>query len=155
MSATKKEVTINAEQKLFVIPCGEGYTCLGFDVCHDRLVRLARELRGLGYYEALVQASATPGTIESYKNYDALSTLAMGHTTRTGYRFTCELDPKLIGHEGKQVRVVNRLGETETFWLGKTTGWIPCHLAIKSRKDNFGEPVWSPVQSVTVLKERR
>jgi len=27
-----RAVTVNAEQELYVIPCGDGYSCLGFDV---------------------------------------------------------------------------------------------------------------------------
>ena len=41
-------VTVNAEQELYVIPAGDGYSCLGFDVCLERHKAVAGWLRGKG-----------------------------------------------------------------------------------------------------------
>lgn len=29
-------ITINRQRRLYVIPCGNGYTCLGFEVAEER-----------------------------------------------------------------------------------------------------------------------
>ena len=41
-------VTVNAEQELYVIPAGHGYSCLGFDVCLVRHKAVAAWLRSEG-----------------------------------------------------------------------------------------------------------
>ena len=38
------EVSLNVEQKLYVIPCGRGYSCLGFDVLFNEVTELAQRL---------------------------------------------------------------------------------------------------------------
>lgn len=47
------------------------------------------------------------------------------------------LTPQLIDHEGWRVEVVTTYGETRRFYVGKSTGWQPCHLEIK-RRDSLG-----------------
>lgn len=37
--------SINKEQGLYVLRCGTGYTCLGFQVCEDRNRKLSAELK--------------------------------------------------------------------------------------------------------------
>ena len=37
-----KAVTINAAQRLFVIPCGDGFSCLGFDNCYRDALAMAQ-----------------------------------------------------------------------------------------------------------------
>lgn len=39
-----KAVTVNDTQRLFVIPCGKGYSCLGFDVVFKRISQFAKML---------------------------------------------------------------------------------------------------------------
>jgi len=42
-----KEVTVNLEQKLYVIPSGGGYSCWGFQNCFDEVTQLSQML-GIG-----------------------------------------------------------------------------------------------------------
>lgn len=37
-----KTVSVNQERRLYNVPCGDGWTCLGFDVAHDRCIEAAR-----------------------------------------------------------------------------------------------------------------
>lgn len=56
-------VTINATQRVFVIPGGGGFSCLGFDVVFKRLAQYAKRL-GLGQPNA-----ASIGQLEQYQDY--------------------------------------------------------------------------------------
>jgi hypothetical protein len=124
-----KKVTVNRDQKLYVIPTNGGYTCLGFQVCIDRITRLAKEL---GQPAKL----KTIGTLHNYRELKRLQATA-AQQALNGYRFKCELSPQLIGLEGKRVEVVTLYGETRRFIVGKSTGWLPIHLET-ARKDSHG-----------------
>lgn len=56
-------VTINEAQRLFVIPCGSGYTCLGFDVAFKRLRDYCKSLGRPAPSQEKV------GTLEQYTEY--------------------------------------------------------------------------------------
>ena len=56
-------VTLNAEQRLFVLPDAHGYSCLGFDVVFKRLVQYAKLLG-----RALPSPDAV-GKLEQYQEY--------------------------------------------------------------------------------------
>lgn len=146
---TKKEVTINKEQGLFVIPCGEGFTCLGFDVCQNRIVGIENELSKLT--GQIFNELPPKDTIESYNRYDEAIKLARAYHLKTGYRFTCELHPLLIGKEGKRVEVTDKAGNKRRFIVGKSTGFIPCHLEIKTIHSNGGESVLNDFNTVKVF----
>lgn len=144
-----KKPIINQEQKLFVIPSGGGCTGLGFDVCEQRAVALLRELVALGICDA--PQPALYGTLERLAQYDSLVELARRHNEKTGWRSKSELCPQLIGLEGKRVEVVYPWGK-ERFIVGKSGGFIPCHLAIKRRDSIGGCAVLSDsIQSVKVI----
>jgi hypothetical protein len=137
-----KNVTINAEQKLFVIPWGDWFTCLGFDALERRAIGLGRELVKLGWKCPM---PAVYGTVERYAQYAVMVEWARNHNAKTGWRSASELTPQLIGLEHSKVEVVHRLGdgapEKVRFIVGKSTGFIPCHLMLKSRRDTGGESV--------------
>src|SRR3990167_4155625 len=94
-TAAAREVTINTERELYVIPEGGGYSCLGFDVLIDRYNRLAAEL-GESFSPFLPELR---GTLYAYGAYQRLLATAQA----TGRRFTCELSPQLTGKEGRRV----------------------------------------------------
>ncbi len=127
----------NEEQRLFILPCGGGYTCLGYDVCHKRATALAKELGQPLPDPALI------GQQESLDGYNKLAALACERNRQTGWRSNSELTPEFIGYEGKRVEVRHRWKpdgaiETERFIVGKSTGPIPCHLAMKTRRSIGG-----------------
>lgn len=117
-TATTREVTVNADQRLYVIPAGSGYSCLGFDVLVERYERLAGQLfdpaLGAKTWVSTLPQQFPPdakGTTYGYDLYSALMDLAQ----RDGRRFTCELSPQLNGLEGHRVEVVTTDGETRRF----------------------------------------
>ena len=145
----KDRVTINRKQRLYVIPAGKGYSCLGFDVCFNRSSRLAVEL-------GLPVTTARKGTLAVYAAYRALADEVKHRHDATGFRSTTELTPELVGLEGKRVEIIHRWpsGEIakERFQVGRSTGWIPCHLAIARRNCHSGPVVClGKIESVRVV----
>jgi len=125
------QVTVNHKQGLFVIPNGEGVSCLGFDVCRNRTIALGNEMKES--YELHEK-----NTIEAYNEYRRLVDTAFAKNLATGWRSQSELIPEFIGKEGKKVTVTDNYGETRTFRIGKSTGFIPCHLEIEGNEDGGG-----------------
>ena len=153
MTATKTEtaVTINEEQRLFVIPCGKGYTCLGFDVCKERSDKLAGWLAGRVSIRIVPKEELT-GTMEAYNRYTELTRLASEVCREANERCPVELTPELVGLEGKRVEVVDRYGEKRRFIVGKSMGWMPIHLEIAKRTSSGGPAVMgTPFKSVKVV----
>lgn len=143
-----KTISINSAQRLFVIPCGGGYSCLGFDVAFQRTAAIADELkRG-----DLAPVESEKETLAGYAAYERAIAAASEYNRKTGYRLKCELTLQLIGLEGKRVEVVNSWGEKERFLVGKSTGFIPCHLMLKNSRSSGGMAVMgAPFQSVRVI----
>ena len=61
------------------------------------------------------------------------------------------LTPQLIGLEGKRVEIVDRYGDSYRFWVGRSTGWRPCHLEVKTRRSMGGDPASKSYASVRVV----
>lgn len=139
---------IDKEQRLFVIDEGKGFSCLGFDVVAERSRKLSKELDDI----ALPQ---TVGSVEALCEYERLIEGARRKNVATGWRSSSELTPELIGLEGKRVEVITEWGEKKRFYVGKSTGFIPCHLEIKRRNSSGGSAVCiGKPQSVRVIGSR-
>ena len=149
---SKSAVTINAKQELYVIPeISGGYSCLGFDVCLQRHNALAAWLRKEG-----LQADDLPpelrGTMPAFTAYCRQMSRADSYCQRNKLRCPVELTPQLTGLEGKRVEVIDRHGERRRFIVGKSTGWLPCHLEISRRNSSGGPAVTgAPFQSVRIV----
>lgn len=145
----KNQVTTNDEQGVFVIPTSGGYTCLGYEVCERRTMALANEMK--------VQVKAvSKGTIEAYEEYLRMCEMASDRNAATGWRSESELIPEFIGNEGRKVRVVTSYGETMTYTIGKSTGYIPCHLMImRSNAMGGGAVVGHPFKSIEFLTSKQ
>ena len=139
--------SVNYKAKLFNIPCGKGFTCLGFDVCMDRTLRLVHELG-----KEAAPVTIEYGTPRAYAEYERLCSICERLNQETGWRSKTELTPQLIGLEGRRVEVVDCYGETRRFYVGKSSGHIPCHLEIHNRRCHGGPAVMgTPFKSVTRL----
>jgi len=147
----RREVTVNAEQELYVIPEEHGYSCLGFDVLLARHAAIAAWLRK----ERLQQEDLPPearGSLRAYAAYRTLLDRAAAYCQRNKLRCPAELTPQLSGLEGKRVEVVDRHGERRRFIVGKSTGWLPIHLEIARRNSSGGPAVTgAPFQSVRIV----
>lgn len=151
----KNQVTFNEETKLFVIPCGDGFTCLGLDVCRELAAKLAAELG-----ETLVEdyrEKRFDSPLALYADYSRLIEMARKKNAETGWRSQSELTPELIGLEGKRVEIVHQWKDGAEvkvrFQVGKSTGFIPCHLAIARRNCHGGPAVClGKIKSVRVIR---
>lgn len=133
---------MNHEQRLYVIPYGNGFTCLGFDVA-ERKRRAV--LEWMGESVPLVEV----GTEEAFAAYNDAMKRGAAFAKATGRRCNAELTPQLIGLEGYRVEVNGR-----RFWVGKSTGWMPIHLEILRRNSSGGCGVYIS-ESDTVRVVRR
>ena len=77
------------------------------------------------------------------------------YAIRQQLRSDAGLSPQLKGLEGCRVEVVTLDGEKRRFWVGRTTGWIPCHLEIHNRRSLGGYPAETRYKSVTVVARFR
>lgn len=142
---TAKVITTNKERRLFVITDTNSVSCLGFDVCFNRLNALAKEL------DYTVQ-SKRKGSIKMYNELEALYKVAHIKHLNTGWVSKSELIPEFIGKEGKRVEVITSYGTTERYYIGKSIGFIPCHLEIKKSNSTGGTPVTGyPFKSIRFI----
>jgi hypothetical protein len=152
---------INKEQRLYVMPCGGGFSCYGFDVLDRKGRELTAELakitgnlpRDLAEEARVlvVPWNEGKGTKKAFNHYSALHDFARRINAATRYRFSFELSPQLVGLEGKRVEVVTLYGETRRFIVGKSTGFIPCHLEIARRDPTGGGAAEKEYKSVRVV----
>jgi hypothetical protein len=45
---------------------------------------------------------------------------------------------QLAPYLGDRVEVVTHYGETRRFWVGRSTGWRPCYLEVKTSRSTGG-----------------
>lgn len=126
--------SINKEMGLYVLACGSGFTCLGFDVVHKRTARAAEWLGRPDL--APTRIKGTKAAFARYRRaYDAIR----ARHNATGERAPIELEPRLVGLEGRRVEVTSRDGRKRRFRVGRSMGWTPVHLEI-ARRDSTGGP---------------
>lgn len=73
----------------------------------------------------------------------------------TQERWNLLSNAQLIGLEGWRVEAVDVHGERRRFIVGKSTGWRPCHLEIKTARSACGDPARARYQSVRRLEKIR
>ena len=133
-------VTLNADQKLYVIACGDGHSCLGFDNAHDHADQIAGRLEE----PALAFGDGDHGTLQGYAKYRA-AIEAWGHSRlREQTYFDPATDPQVAPvlercrHNRRTVRLM--LGDTGRCWLsqfdvvgriGRSTGMLKVPLLIE------------------------
>jgi len=143
---------IDTERKLYVIDCGGGYSCLGFEHAEKRLKAVAKWMnwtpQGIG--------NDVPGTPEHYARYLLVMREGGKYAHDNATQCDAELIPEFIGLERRRVEVTLPNGEKSRFYIGKSTGWLPCHLEIKSSRSRGGGSVYFPEGSTfRVLKAAR
>lgn len=139
-------IKIDAEQRLYVIPCRNGFTCLGFDVARKRVQEVAAWLK---------KPSLLPrekiGTAEAYAEYAGVMAVGEEHSRMTGTCCPVELSPQLVGLEGWRVEVTKH-GQIRRFIVGKSCGWMPCHLEIAKANSSGGPAAAMHYDSVRKLE---
>lgn len=151
-------VTINENQRLYVIPGHGGFSCLGFDVAARQARERLEWLRDRSAIQALQIAPnglAGLGTLDLYSQLAAINSAIHVLHLRTGGYCPTDLTPQLKGHEGERVEVVDEFGERRRFVVGKSGGYIPVHLELKSRRSCGGACAARVYRSVRVLERVR
>ena len=160
--------SIDEERKLYNIKCSGGYTCLGFDVCEkktkevlawmsDRVkVYNANSSIVTTFAEIMTKHMPEKGTPEAYDFYERIMELGRKFNELTNERCEAELIPELKGLEGKRVEVTDIYEpRPRRFYVGKSTGWMPCHLEISRVNSHGGPAAMGPYKSVRVIPRMR
>lgn len=141
----------------YLLSEGGGVSCLGFEVAERWRAETLEWLRAEGFKGICgpMLYSTDLGTPWAFAAYRATMRAGADYSAATGRRCESELVPQLKGLEGKRVEVVDRHDYRRRFYVGKSTGWRPCHLAITSRRSSGGEPVYgAPFKSVAFVGAR-
>lgn len=139
-------VTLNTEQRLYVIACGDGYSCLGFDNARDHANQIANRLQ----QPNLAFDGGDHGALAGYARYrTAIDAWGRSKLTQQTY-FDPGTDPKAARvlercrRDGRTLRLV--LGDTATgqCWLdehdvvgriARSTGMLKVPLLIEPGAD--------------------
>lgn len=77
-------------------------------------------------------------------------------TRRDELRDNSNLTDQLCGLEGWRVEVLDEAGANKRrFYVGKSTGWRPCHLEIARSNSHGGNPASKAYFAVRRLEKRR
>jgi len=139
--------SINRERRLYVMPCGNGYSsCYGFDV-------LDQKAKAVAAWAKVIPPATDPGTISHFEDCARIINYGAKFAAESGTRCEAELTPQLIGREGKQVEVLDCYGERRRFRVGKSTGWLPCHLELANvRSTGGGAVTGAPFKELRVIR---
>lgn len=143
--------SINKEQRLYVMKCGSGFTCYGFDVLNTRAVAL-REWYFEQNPQAIRQIPARVGTKKHFKACQDVIAQVGRYCTHKGIKCPIELSPQLKGLEGRRVEVVTMYGEKRRFIVGRSMGWLVTHLEISRANSYGGMSAEKEYKSVTIIK---
>ena len=76
---------------------------------------------------------------------------AMPEREKEKHRDLSGLTPQLCGLEGWRVEVITEYDEKRRFIVGKSTGWKPCHLEVKTRRSMGGDCAEKSYKSIARL----
>lgn len=81
---------------------------------------------------------------------------ALSPTQKAAIRDTSGLTSQLCGLEGWRVEVLDVCGgDKRRFYVGKSTGWRPCHLEIAQSNSSGGAPAAKSYFAIRRLEKRR
>lgn len=114
----QKQVSINNEQRRYVIPCGDGYTCFGFDNCYSDALAMS-QMMGVEPPDAL-----SIGTLDCYNAFLELSAAFAKHPASKDIWFTPGTPDKVRKILKQAIRSRKDLGNDGMllrFFTGDTT----------------------------------
>jgi len=143
------KVSVEKERQLYIIEDNSSYSCLGFNYVMEQTKKLAQELNS----PSLLPIDSEYGTVEAYYKYLKLVAKAKEKFERSNWQSKSGLTPQLIGLEGRRVEVVDSYGERRRFQVGKSTGYIPCHIELKRVDSSGGGAVsGAPFKELRIIK---
>jgi hypothetical protein len=147
--------TVNEETRLYVLQHTKFVTCLGFDECYNRSVKM-REWLSAQIPSSVFQIPERKGTFKAYAIYSMLLKTVERVCRDRHIRCDIYLTPQLTGLENSRVEVIDCYDNKRRFWVGKSTGFMPCHLEI-ARRDSTGGPAvgGTPFKSIRIISQNR
>ncbi len=106
-------ITINQDQQLYVIGCGSGYSCLGFDVVLRELRLIASRIKGFEWI-AEAMAKVERGSMEAYELYQRALAEMKAKGIRSPTWFAEGTSPKVI----RVLEQCRNSGNTVRVWFG-------------------------------------
>jgi hypothetical protein len=79
----------------------------------------------------------------------------LSHRDRERLRDLSGLSSQLIGLEGWRVEVETKYGGVRRFIVGRSTGWVPCHIEVNNRRAHGGPAAELAYVSVRKLYKAR
>lgn len=141
-------VGIDPNAEMYVISHPVGVTTMSWANVKNRTERLALNLVMEDY------RPPTTGTREAYDAMKVLEAALKLRYDRTGEKAVAYLSMQLVGLEGYRVEAVDEEGDApRRFIVGKSTGWIPVHLEIRTTRSTGGEPARLEYHSVKILEK--
>lgn len=147
MTTSSPKVTLNDEQKLYVIPCGEGFTCYGYQNCFEQVLELSMRLSMDPPDEADL------GTLEMYNRYRELLDHVAKNNINLGTWYGLKT-PLAVRHvlesarrSGSRIRIFLGDKDTGRCWndeydvigrVGRSTGILKSPLMISRRNSTGG-----------------
>lgn len=142
--------SINKEQRLYVMTSGAGFTCYGFEVLDVKALQVNKWLESEG--QVVIAIPSRKGTKKHFNTCQQILDMGRAFNAATGKRCAAGLTKQLQGKEGRRVEVVTTYGEKRRFYVGKSTGWMPCHLEISKCNSHGGPSAEDEYKSVTIVK---
>lgn len=143
--------SINKEQRLYVISCGAGFSCNGFEFLNRRAIAL-RDWYFAQDPQAIPEIPARVGTKKHYKACQRVIEQVARYCQHKKIKCPVELSPQLKGLEGRRVEVVTMHGEKRRFIVGHSTGWLVNHLEVSRANSTGGMSAEKEYKSVTIVK---
>ena len=137
-------VRIDNVNRLYVMRAGPGFSTMGWEY-------LDRQARAVALWLRIPFKSVSRGTREHFEECQHMMAIGAQHARQTGARCDAELSPQLIGLEGWRVEVEPTYGGTRRFIVGKSTGWLPCHLELYRINSHGGIAAEKEYKRVTRL----
>ena len=138
---------IDHDSRCYVLKCGAGYTCHGFD-------NADRDGRAYAGWAGVPWPDVTPGTHEHFAAFVAARDAAEQRHRATGERCRAFLTPELERWHGWRVEVSYPDGTRRRFNVGRSTGWAPINLEIHNARSTGGPGAYFP-PGATVTPIRR
>lgn len=154
------EITLNEEQKLYVIPSGNGYSCLGFDYAFRQATAIAEAIAAMRpdlAAQALDQRpdAADWGTVAVYNGYRNLTSMLSREKVDIGTWFDPETHPEVkrqleLAMKGRyRLRLEYGDRETGQAWgdrpmngsISRSMGPLKAPLLIRSSRSMGGEAI--------------
>ncbi len=153
-----EQIAVNPDYNggCYVIKTTAGISCLGYDRCRYLTLKYKNWLEKQKHQDRaiLFDESSLPerGSIKMYEYYlTTLKHLKEFSVINRQERCNAALTPQLLPYLGHLVSVVDNFGETRSFRVGISTGWLPIHL--EANQGNGGDAADDSYRSVTPIKK--